>query len=124
MPKLRAVFVLFALSTVALFAFAPSAPATEGREPVNTCLPNYDPCVKPAPDVDCAGGGGNGPDFVQGPLRVIGFDVYGLDADGDGIACPPDPDPPAGEHTSETVVVRIPAAAVASPVAGAPRFTG
>lgn len=40
-------------------------------------------------DVDCAGKGGNGPIFVQGPFRVVGEDVYDLDADGDGIACEP-----------------------------------
>jgi hypothetical protein len=38
-------------------------------------------------DVDCAGGSGNGPSYVQGPVRVIGADVYGLDADHDGIGC-------------------------------------
>ena len=27
-----------------------------------------------------------GPVFVQGPVTVVGHDVYGLDADGDGIA--------------------------------------
>ena len=38
-------------------------------------------------DVDCAGGSGNGPAYVQGPVEVVGPDVYGLDRDGDGIAC-------------------------------------
>lgn len=52
------------------------------------CDPNYaDVCVPIASDVDCAGGSGNGPAFVQGPLRVVGTDIYGLDRDGDGIAC-------------------------------------
>jgi hypothetical protein len=37
--------------------------------------------------VDCAGGGGNGPEYVRGPIRVTGVDIYGLDRDGDGIAC-------------------------------------
>jgi len=40
-------------------------------------------------DVDCAGGGGDGPRFVRGPFRLNGPDVYGLDADHDGIACEP-----------------------------------
>ena len=44
-------------------------------------------CVPIAPDVDCAGGSGNGPAYVRGPVRAIGRDVYGLDRDGDGIAC-------------------------------------
>lgn len=51
------------------------------------CDPNYTPCVPIASDVDCAGGSGNGPAYVQGPVRVIGADVYGLDRDGDGIGC-------------------------------------
>jgi resuscitation-promoting factor RpfB len=39
-----------------------------------------------APDVDCLGGSGNGPECV-GTVTVIGPDVYGLDADGDGVGC-------------------------------------
>ena len=38
-------------------------------------------------DVDCAGGGGNGPAYVSGPVRVVGPDVYGLDRDKDGVGC-------------------------------------
>ncbi|GAB3618319.1 hypothetical protein GCM10027416_28760 [Okibacterium endophyticum] len=44
-------------------------------------------CVPIASDVDCAGGSGNGPEYVRGPLQVVGTDVYDLDRDGDGIAC-------------------------------------
>lgn len=51
------------------------------------CDPNYSGCVPIASDVDCAGGSGNGPAYVQGPVRVIGSDIYGLDRDGDGIGC-------------------------------------
>jgi hypothetical protein len=40
-----------------------------------------------ASDVDCAGGSGNGPAYVSGPVQVLGGDPYGLDADGDGIGC-------------------------------------
>jgi hypothetical protein len=43
------------------------------------------PATSSASDVDCAGGSGNGPAYVQGPVRVVGTDIYGLDADGDGI---------------------------------------
>ncbi|MGW5317700.1 hypothetical protein [Nocardia thailandica] len=50
------------------------------------CHPSYDPCVPYAPDVDCAGGGGDGPAYT-GRVRVIGPDEYGLDRDGDGIGC-------------------------------------
>lgn len=52
-----------------------------------SCDPNYDPCVPIASDVDCAGGRGNGPAYVEGPVRVIGKDIYDLDRDGDGIGC-------------------------------------
>jgi resuscitation-promoting factor RpfB len=40
-----------------------------------------------ASDVDCAGGTGDGPRYVQGPVDVSGGDPYGLDADGDGTGC-------------------------------------
>ena len=52
------------------------------------CHPSYQRvCVPMVSDVDCAGGSGNGPAYVQGPVEVVGPDVYGLDRDGDGIAC-------------------------------------
>jgi len=53
------------------------------------CDPNYEnpPCVPVASDVDCAGGKGNGPAYVQGPVVVIGTDIYGLDRDNDGMGC-------------------------------------
>ena len=51
------------------------------------CNSHYSGCVPNASDVDCLGGGGNGPAYVKGPIRVLGTDIYGLDRDGDGIAC-------------------------------------
>ena len=52
------------------------------------CDPNYaGACVPIASDVDCAGGSGNGPAYVRGPVRVVDRDIYGLDRDGDGIGC-------------------------------------
>ncbi|MBV1849204.1 G5 domain-containing protein [Catellatospora tritici] len=52
------------------------------------CDPNYSGCVPIASDVDCAGGSGNGPAYVQGPVRIIGRDIYDLDGnDNDGIGC-------------------------------------
>jgi hypothetical protein len=54
----------------------------------SSCDPNYGgACVPIASDVDCAGGSGNGPAYVQGPVTVIRSDIYDLDRDGDGIAC-------------------------------------
>jgi hypothetical protein len=52
-----------------------------------SCTPGYSPCIPPGPDVDCAGGSGNGPRYIQGPVYVTGSDPYGLDADSDGIGC-------------------------------------
>jgi hypothetical protein len=68
--------ILFALLVL------PSAVWSQG------CHPSYERvCVPVASDVDCAGGSGNGPEYVQGPVEVVGPDVYGLDRDGDGVAC-------------------------------------
>lgn len=63
----------------------PSAPAPSP----SPCHPSYQgACVPFASDVDCAGGGGNGPAYVEGPVYVVGPDVYGLDGnDGDGVGC-------------------------------------
>ena len=56
--------------------------------PASNCDPNYTgACVPIASDVDCAGGSGNGPAYVQGPITVVGIDIYHLDSDGDGIGC-------------------------------------
>lgn len=38
-------------------------------------------------DYDCARGTGNGPNYVRGPVRVVGLDEFDLDRDRDGIAC-------------------------------------
>ncbi|MET9269389.1 G5 domain-containing protein [Kribbella sp. NPDC003557] len=51
------------------------------------CDPNYSECVPIASDVDCSGGSGDGPEYVAGPIDVIGSDIYRLDADHDGVAC-------------------------------------
>lgn len=59
------------------------APAPSGGR----CDRNYSGCVPIASDVDCAGGSGNGPRYVQGPVKVVGSDIYDLDADGDGWGC-------------------------------------
>jgi hypothetical protein len=57
-------------------------------KPVAQCDPNYGgACVPIASDVDCAGGSGNGPAYVSGPVRVVGTDIYDLDRNGDGIGC-------------------------------------
>ncbi|MFF2053331.1 hypothetical protein ACFVU2_17150 [Leifsonia sp. NPDC058194] len=56
--------------------------------PEGACDPNYaGACVPIASDVDCAGGNGNGPAYVEGPVQVVGTDIYDLDRDGDGVGC-------------------------------------
>ncbi|MEW2354104.1 G5 domain-containing protein [Spirillospora sp. NPDC029432] len=59
-----------------------------GTKRTRQCDPNYSgACVPITSDVDCAGGSGDGPGYVQGPVRVVGSDIHDLDRDGDGIAC-------------------------------------
>lgn len=58
--------------------------------PASGCTPGYSPCIPPGDDVDCAGGSGNGPRYVEGPVTVdhAHGDPYGLDGnDNDGIGC-------------------------------------
>jgi len=57
------------------------------EEESSGCDPNYSGCVPIASDVDCSGGSGNGPAYVQGPVTVVGSDIYGLDSDSDGVGC-------------------------------------
>jgi hypothetical protein len=71
------------LTVAALFLIGVQSPLGAQQ-----CDPNYGGvCVPVASDVDCAGGSGNGPEYVAGPVYVIGSDIYGLDRDGDGVAC-------------------------------------
>jgi hypothetical protein len=55
------------------------------------CDPNYEgACLDPnALDYDCAGGEGDGPEYVEGPITIVGEDHFDLDANEDGIACEP-----------------------------------
>jgi hypothetical protein len=67
---------------------APAPASSPSPPPAGNCDPNYEgACLDPnVSDYDCAGGGGDGPKYV-GRVRVVGTDHYGLDTDGDGIAC-------------------------------------
>jgi beta-lactam-binding protein with PASTA domain len=51
------------------------------------CTPGYSPCLPPASDYDCRGNGGNGPEYIDRPVRVTGLDRYDLDRDGNGVGC-------------------------------------
>jgi len=83
--KLTLLTIGFALG----LAFAPAANAAPvSQEQGSNCDSNYSgPCVPIASDVDCAGGSGNGPAYVSGPVTVVGNDIYGLDRDGNGTGC-------------------------------------
>jgi hypothetical protein len=76
---LTALTIAFALGLV-------FAPAANGQG--SGCDSNYEgPCVPIASDVDCASGSGNGPAYVDGPVIVVGSDIYELDRDGNGTGC-------------------------------------
>jgi micrococcal nuclease len=61
-------------------------PRPPSPPPATNCQ-GYSPCLPPGGDVDCAGGSGDGPRYVNGPVYVHGSDPYDLDRDGDGVAC-------------------------------------
>jgi PASTA domain len=67
----------------------PPPPPPPSTAPARDCDPSYPGvCLDPdAEDYDCAGGSGNGPKYVEGPIRVRPPDPFGLDADGDGWGC-------------------------------------
>lgn len=78
--------ILLAVAGIGLSPVAHAGPYTYQQG--SNCDPNYSgACVPIASDVDCAGGSGNGPAYVQGPVTVIGNDIYGLDRDGNGTGC-------------------------------------
>lgn len=66
---------------------APPPPPT--TTPERSCDPSYpDVCLDPnAADYDCAGGSGDGPEYVDGPVRVRPPDPFDLDREGDGWGC-------------------------------------
>jgi hypothetical protein len=66
-----------------LVGAAAASPAAKKK-----CHPSYKgACLDPkASDYDCIGGSGNGPKYT-GRVRVVGPDVFRLDADHDGWGC-------------------------------------
>jgi flagellar hook assembly protein FlgD len=57
----------------------------------SNCTPGYSPCLvyHGGADYDCAGGSGNGPYYTSPGVvyTVKGSDIYGLDANGNGLGC-------------------------------------
>jgi hypothetical protein len=75
------------LSVLALLV--PAGSALAKKPPAKKhCHPSYaGACLDPnAYDYDCIGGSGNGPKYT-GRVRVVGPDVFRLDADHDGWGC-------------------------------------
>lgn len=75
-----------------------SAPTTLAPTTTAPCNANYAKCLNSASDYDCVGdsddadwsgaaGDQDGPNFVSGPFAVTGSDQFGLDKNGNGIAC-------------------------------------
>ena len=70
----------------------PSTPSPQpaATPPSSDCHPSYEgACLDPASsDYDCASGDGDGPDYVDGPVYVVGDDEYGLDGyNNNGVGC-------------------------------------
>jgi len=63
--------------------------AIEEEERAQACDPSYEgECLKDGiGDYDCASGSGDGPNYVYSEVRVVGPDVFGLDANGNGFGC-------------------------------------
>ena len=69
-------------------------PESTDPDRARRCSSNYGGCVPDVSDIDGADvdcpGQGDGPYFADGEVVVLGPDLYGLDSDGDGVACEPD----------------------------------
>ena len=78
-----ALFVLVTALATGIASQATVSAATKRR-----CHPSYKlKCLDPnASDYDCIGGNGNGPKYT-GLVKVVGRDVFRLDADHDGWGC-------------------------------------
>jgi hypothetical protein len=65
---------------------APDGPPAAASGACDRSYPDL--CLNPnAEDYDCQGGSGNGPRYVDGPIRVRPPDQFDLDSDGDGLGC-------------------------------------
>ena len=92
---MRKTFTAIALAVVlGITGLGSTLSASAADEPVRaravSCTPGYSPCIpNRASDVDCYGGGGNGPRYTRPGVvyRVRGADRYRLDADNDGRGC-------------------------------------
>jgi micrococcal nuclease len=83
-----------------LLPTATRRPIQPAPQPTPPCDPSYpDVCLLDGiGDYDCWGGSGDGPNYVQGPIRVLSPDPFDLDRDGDGFGC--DSDTPVVQPTT------------------------
>lgn len=82
----KTITAMLVTATVAGSIISGAISADAGRN----CTPGYRPCIRDRPsDVDCYGGGGNGPRYTRPGVeyRVRGADRYQLDGDNDGVGC-------------------------------------
>jgi hypothetical protein len=79
--------ITIAIAAVVALPVAANSAAGPTRT-ARKCHPSYKlKCLKPnAYDYDCIGGSGNGPLYI-GLVKVVGPDVFRLDADHDGWGC-------------------------------------
>jgi PASTA domain len=76
--------------TVITLVVAKAPPAPPPTTAPSNCDPAYpDVCLHVGVgDYDCSGGSGNGPNYVEGPVRVLPPDPFDLDGnDNDGLGC-------------------------------------
>ena len=96
-PKSKAISAVAGAGMLALLLSPGESDLLSDPTRGTACEPSYPTVCIPigASDYDCAGGQGNGPNYIQGPIRVRHdvprSDPHGLDRDGDGIACEPPP---------------------------------
>jgi hypothetical protein len=84
----RAAALLASIAVAGCLAASSAVAAAGAKKPPRKCHPSYKgACLDPnASDYDCRGGKGNGPKYT-GKVRVVGPDVFRLDADKDGWGC-------------------------------------
>ncbi len=87
--SLQAGMGVFPSTAIGLVVAKAPLPPPATTAPPRNCDPSYPGvCLHDGiGDYDCAGGSGNGPNYVDGPIRVLPPDPFGLDRDGDGLGC-------------------------------------
>ena len=86
---MRRILVLCGIGAVAAAGATAAVAAPSASSSSAGCHPSYKgACLKTGiGDYDCGGGSGNGPNYVWKAVRVVGPDVFRLDADRDGWGC-------------------------------------